>query len=348
MFQMNKDKIFLGAAVLVVVITGALLFAKSDFSKVFPFLHPSAQSVAQKSVDYINKNLLPAGQTATLGAVSEQNGVIKIKVTVGGTSYDSYVTSDGKLFFPQAYDLTAAAKTTPGATTTAKPADITKVDKPLLEAYVVSDCPYGLQMQRMMVDAVAKAPALADFIKVRYIGSVSGNDITSMHDAAPNGAEAKENLRQMCIREEQPAKFYTYLGCYMKKSAGALGNGMPIGDSASCLSSTGVDVAKVNSCMADPVRGLAFAKADFALDTKYNVTSSPTLVLDGATISEFDFGGRVTDSIRAMVCAASKTPSAFCSTKLSTEQTATSFSLTYAPAATAAPASSAANCAPAN
>lgn len=60
-------------------------------------------------------------------------------------------------------------------------ANITKSDHPLLEAYVVSKCPYGLQMQRIMGEIVNKAPQAKDYLMVRYIGSVSNNTITSMH-----------------------------------------------------------------------------------------------------------------------------------------------------------------------
>jgi hypothetical protein len=40
-------------------------------------------------------------------------------------------------------------------------------------------------------------------MKARYIGTVSGTTITAMHGEA----EAKENLRQICIREEQSTKY---------------------------------------------------------------------------------------------------------------------------------------------
>ena len=86
--------------------------------------------------------------------------------------------------------------------------------------------------------------------------------------------EGAENLRQICIREEQPAKYYNYLACYMQKTTATASSGMPLGDSTSCQASTGVDTAKLNACVADPSRGLAYAQKDFDLDTKYNVQGS--------------------------------------------------------------------------
>ena len=72
--------------------------------------------------------------------------------------------------------------------------------------------------------------------------------------------EAQENLRQICIREEQPAKYWNYISCYMKKTTATAASGMPLGDSTGCQASTGVDTAKLNACVSDPSRGLAYAK----------------------------------------------------------------------------------------
>jgi len=83
-------------------------------------------------------------------------------------------------------------------------ANTTKSNKPLLDAFVVSRCPFGLQMQRIMDEMVNKLPQSKDYLKVRYIGSVANGTITSMH----GNEEAQENLRQICIREEQPELYW--------------------------------------------------------------------------------------------------------------------------------------------
>lgn len=235
-----------------------------------------------------------------------------------------------------AKSTTAAANSTPSQTPEQAAAAVKKSDSPMLEAFVVARCPYGLQMQRAMADAVKNMPSLAQYIKVRYIGSVSGNSLVSMH----GDAEAKENLRQICIRDEQPTKYWNYVACQMKAS----------GTEDSCATSTGVDVAKMNACVADPSRGIADAQKDFAEATKYNVSGSPTLILDGSTTDESAFGGRSSDGVKTMVCAAFNTKAGFCSTKLNTAEAATSFSAVYASASASASANSGSagtNCAPA-
>jgi FKBP-type peptidyl-prolyl cis-trans isomerase len=361
--KMDKNTILVGIAVIGIIITGVLIFASSNKSfSIQDLFGSSPAQIGQKAVDFINKSGLTKSKV-TLKSASEESGLVKIKIDVGGQSFDSYVTKDGKLLFPdarQAIDMTAKSTTASqnqnasgGSAQTADQiiASIKKTDAPSLEAFVVSSCPFGLQMQRMIADAVKNIPSLSSNVVVRYIGSVSSGQISSMHDASPNGQEAQENLRQICIRQEQPAKYWSYVSCYMQKASGALPNGMPLGDSKGCLASTGVDTAKLNSCMTSPSKGLAYAQKDFDLASKYSVSGSPTLVLGGTTVAEFTadnkpvFGGRAADEIKTIICDASKTQPGFCSTKLNTAQAATSFSATYASASGSTGSNT--NCAPA-
>ena len=190
-------------------------------------------------------------------------------------------------------------------------------------------------MQRAMADAVKNQPALAQYMKVRYIGAVSGNTITSMH----GDAEAKENLRQICIREEQPAKYWNYVACQMKT-----------GDTAGCETSTGVDSASLSACVSTPSRGVAYAQKDFDLNAKYNVSGSPTLILNGSPVDESGFGGRSSDGVKSMICAGFNSQASFCSTKLNTAEAATSFSADYSSGGASGSGNSGAggtNCAPA-
>lgn len=365
MFKPNKNQALVGIAVLAIAITGILIFANSaggtnnvlSFLKLNPGM--STAAIAKQSVDYLNKSVLQQGQTASLISATQESGVVKMKIKIADKEYDSYATSDGKLLFPEAFtiDTATATKTTAQATPATQatttgaitPANVTKVAKTMLEAYVVSSCPFGLQIQRALSEAIKNVPSLAQYVTVRYIGSVSGNTITSMHGTE----EAQENLRQICIRDEQQSKYWNYVSCYMKKATGTAANGMPYGDSKTCQATAGIDTTKLNACVADSARGLSYAKADFAAGAKLDVQGSPTLALNGAVISEDAFGGRSADSMRNIICSSSSTEPDFCKTKLDTTSATYSFSLTYAApgAATAtastAPAAANTNCAPA-
>lgn|SRR3989344_650902 len=345
MFQLNKNSILVGVAVLAIIVTGCLLLININPNAKALLLGfgMSGETVANNAVAYINQNLLQEGQTASLESFSEESGIIKIKVNVNGKSYNSYVTKDGKFLFPtdpipmeaKTNDESAQAEAQQPNQPKTSPT-LAKVDASMLEAYVVSRCPFGLQIQRAMYDAIKNIPALTENLRVRYIGSIVNGKVTAMH----GDAEAQENLRQICVRDEQRSKYWDYVSCQMEK-----------GDTAGCQESTGINATKLNGCMSDANRGLSYAKEDFDLTAKYGIEGSPTVILNGVRVSEFDFGGRSSDAIKTLICNSSTTPSEFCSTTLNTQQAATSFSLTYAgatPSASANTNSANTNCAPTN
>ncbi len=347
MFKMNLDKntVLLGIAVIGIIITGILIYANQNPSQ-FSFFNlgfgMSNDAIAKKSLDYLNTTVLAGQSQASLVSVSEESGLVKIKIKIGTSEYDSYATKDGKLLFPQAFNLEPATSQQAGQNNqTAKKdieeakASLKKSDNPIVEAYVVSRCPFGLQMQRVMADVIKNIPELAKNMKVRYMGSVSGNTITAMHGEA----EAKENLRQICIREEQPEKYWDYVSCQMES-----------GDTAGCEKSTGINSTQMSSCISNASKGVAYAKKDFDLSAKYNVQGSPTLILGDSQISEFDFGGRSSEALKTAVCAAFNSEPGFCSKTLNTAESAASFSETYSSANSGSSGNSGANgtnCAPA-
>ncbi len=61
------------------------------------------EDLAQKAIDYINKNMLPEDITASLVSVVEESGLYKIHIKIGEEEYDSYVSKDGKLLFPPGF-----------------------------------------------------------------------------------------------------------------------------------------------------------------------------------------------------------------------------------------------------
>lgn len=280
-----------------------------------------------------------AGEGTVVNSVNNLKSVsgvytFDLDLTISGQAqkFTSYMTKDGKIFFASGTVMAELGAAAPAAQAEAQPkltcGDVNKAATPKVSGFIVADCPFGLQMQRVMARAINEQPALASVFDVKYIGSIENGKITSMH----GDAEAQENLRQICIREEQKTLYWPYVSCYMKAQ----------GQSASCMASTGVNVANVTACMADAKRGNAYAEKDFALATKFNIGSSPTLLVnDSQIVSEFDFGGRTADALKQVSCCASTTENAYCKTPLSTDTVATSFSVTDVAAAGGA---AAANC----
>jgi len=278
----------------------------------------SPQEAAKIAMDYINQNLLE-GRTASLISVKEENGIYKFRLKIEDSEYDSYVTRDGKLLFTAGIDLTLKPETQQESETSQQPQkltceDLKKSDEPSLEAFVVSKCPFGLQMQRILNEIVKNMPSLANNIKVRYIGSIQDNKVTSMH----GDPEAEENLRQICIREEQKDKYWNYIACHIQK-----------GEVDSCLAGANINKVNLNNCLTDATKGLNYAKEDFDSGVKYQVSGSPSLFLNGEGVSEFDFGGRTAEAVKTVVCCGFGQQPEICSQKLSETQAATGFSETY-------------------
>jgi len=320
--NISKDKEQIKSIIIGVLAIGVVAFAY------YTFFGSPANLSAQKATDialaYINSDLLSDGSVASLeGNITNQSGLYKFKLNVGGQSFDSFVTKDGKFLFPQVIEIKQSTSTASSTSPTAnnnqsapKTCDeITKKPAPQMEAFVVSYCPYGLQMQRVLTEVVKSAPDLAENIKIMYMGSVSNGKIQSMH----GDQEATENLKQICVREEQGAKFYDYLSCFMQE-----------GKSEECSNTARIDKTKLQACLTDPNKGLKYAQNDFAVSEKYGVSGSPTLILNGEQVSEYDFGGRTAQAVKTLLCCGFSQPSEICSANISTDQAATSFSKGYA------------------
>lgn len=314
--------------ILVIGVSGYVVYLKDNSGGIKVL---TAEAISQKTINYINDNILKGQGTVSLkGEVKEENGLYKFILTfdVNGQKQDSdvYVTRDGKYLFPvmQGLPIDLDAKVAAGTATEqiSTCADMPKADKPILDAFIVSQCPYGLQMQRVLAKAIEQGVS-PDNIKVRYIGSISNNKISSMH----GDAEAQENLSQICIREEQKTKYWDYISCYIEK-----------GEADKCLTSTGIDKNQLNACVSDVSRGLKYAQEDFTLADQYSVGGSPTLIMADKQINEISFDdrdvpankkARTADAIKDIMCCAFNNQPGYCANDFSKDPVASSFSTTY-------------------
>lgn len=306
-----QKRIIFGAAALVLVIAVVLGIS---FSKKGTLKPEEAQS---KVESFVNTYLMQPGSEATVSDVTESYGMYKMKINIGsGQSVDSYVSKDGKLFFPQALDMEEVSGEATGENTTQAPVtqDIPKNDKPNVELFVMTHCPYGTQMEKGILPAIEALGDKVDF-------EIKFNDY-AMHGEK----ELDESLVQYCIQEEQNNKYSQYLTCFLKNS-----------DGASCLSSTGIDQNKMNSCVAKTDKefsvkenfknnkdfrgsypGFNVYKDDNA---KYGVGGSPTLIINGTEVSS----GRDSASLLATICSAFEEAPEECSTTLSSATPAPGF-----------------------
>jgi hypothetical protein len=319
--KMPKNLVLLAVIIVGLAIAGAIVFVnfqKCPGSKTKGKIL-SSQEAGKKVVDFINQKMLRGQAVASLVSTTEEkeSGLYKVTINLQGKDIVAYATLDGKFLYPERINMdkeTAQGAEKNSSTSKKTCATIKKSDKPLMDVFVVSSCPFGLQTQRVLAEIWKNTPSLLDSVKVRYIGSISNGKIISMH----GDKEAQENLKQICIREEQPSKYWNYISCYIKK-----------GDSNGCLNVAKIDAGKLNKCETDSSRGLKYAKEDFDLQDKYKVSGSPTLILNGERVNEFDFGGRTAEAEKTLLCCGFNSSPDSCSKKLTTDSAATGLSGEY-------------------
>lgn len=171
-----------------------------------------------------------------------------------------------------------------------------KYDKPVLDAFIMSYCPYGIQMAKALIPVQELLGDKAD-INIRFV-------YYTMHGQK----EADENNRMMCLREEQPEKFWQYMKCFTES-----------GDSNECISEAGIDKENLDDCMKNRASG--YYDGDKALNTKYDVGGSPTVALNGKVISV----SRSPEAVKEKICSTFDAMPEECSQALSNAQTSPGF-----------------------
>ncbi len=235
-----------------------------------------AQTVAD---NFINNYLMNPGTKANIVSISEEYGLYKLNVDIGDDVVESYLSRDGKLFFPQAFNIEEVEKEdlNPAANDSAPVAEAPKNDKPVVELFIMSHCPYGTQMQKGILPVVTALKNKIDF-KMKFV------------DYAMHGeVELKEQMLQHCLQEEQGDKYFSYLECFLLD-----------GETETCLNKTGINKNNLSTCISKTDKefkimenftnkvgysgsypGFNIHKED---NTKYGVGGSPTLIINGAEI----------------------------------------------------------------
>lgn len=290
----------------------ALLLISIFTSGFKDFKNLSAEKASGQAIDYINVNLLQGQQEAVLKDVEDLGSLYKINLEVGNLKFESYVTKDGKLLFPQGVDMTeeieeAETPATTGAATT-DCSNTPTSEKPEVQAFVMSHCPYGTQIEKGLLPVLKLLKNKVDF-KIRFV-------YYAMHGET----EVKEELTQYCIQKEQNDKLLTYLECFLED-----------GKSAACLTKAKIDTKKLEACQesADKQFGITenlndnskwlngrfpLFNVDKALNDEYGVGGSPTLVINDQTARS----GRDPASLLSAICCAFDEKPAECEEVLST------------------------------
>jgi protein-disulfide isomerase len=299
------QKIITGAFIFVVI--GSLVGSLVYF---FPRRSSEVPNEVKKAMEYINEMIKDQGQSASLISWSEEGGLYKIDFKIGDNQYQSFVTKDGKYLFPYALDLTKKVEKREEKTET-QTTQVEKRERPDVKLFVMSYCPFGLQMEKALLPAWQLLKEKAD-IGIYFVDYI-------MHGKK----EMEENLRQYCIQREDKEKYLAYLGCFVKD-----------GNAENCLKEARIDQDKLNSCQSATDKEFKisenFKEEGYPpfnihkdLNEKYGVRGSPTLVINDAVLNV----ERSPEKVKEAICNAFLNPPDECNQKLPEETTSPGFGM---------------------
>ena len=166
-----------------------------------------------------------------------------------------------------------------------------------LDFYVMSQCPYGVQVLDAIAPVLKKMGDNVDF-SVNFIANEgAGKKFTSLHGQP----EVDEDLRELCAMKYYPKsyKYMDYITCRDKNIKAT--------NWQKCATDSGMDAAKLKAC-AEGDEGKNLLSASIKASTKAKAQGSPTMYLNGALYS----GGRTETDFTRALCNAMKVKPAAC------------------------------------
>ncbi|NCP72146.1 hypothetical protein GW835_02015 [archaeon] len=255
--------------------------------------------------------LIDTFQLPSLSLIStvSSNGLCLNTFEIEGQEVEIYTSLDGEMVFVPGLepinksDLNLAE----GENTTPEVQEIPKTEKPTVELFVMSHCPYGTQVEKGILPAVDVLQDTIDF-KIKFVNY-------AMHDIV----EVEEQLLQYCIQEEFNDKFNDYLYCFLED-----------GNTDRCLEETQITRDSLDTCITETdqefnVMASYEDKASWlngrypkflvhdADNLKYGVQGSPTLVINGTVVNS----NRDPQSLLNTICSGFETLPRACNEVLS-------------------------------
>lgn len=299
----KKHQLTIGIVVLVIL----LAILTKGFTQFKPM---SKDAVAQKGLNYMKELVAAQNPSAkvTLEKVDTYHGLVKANVDVDGEKIELYIANDGKVAFvqPLLIDKSLALEKYPKA----KTADV--------KLFTMSYCPYGNDAENTILPVVA---TLKDVVEIQPHYVIYSNypseaeqknycwDAEGKYCSMHGLSELRQDVRELCIYKYNKDSFWKYIEIVNKDCTND--------NIETCWKNPAntlkIDTAKIETCLKD--EGLAMLAEEKALNDKYAIQGSPTLLINE---TEFD-GDRTAAGYRDAICAGFKTPPAACSQKLTAD-----------------------------
>jgi len=295
------------AIVILLLIVGYAIYAKNkDKAAVTKLFTKSiTQDEAKAKIESLIKD---SGGAATVKEVTEDGDLYKITVSANGQDQPVYITKDGTKFIEQALSFDDIAKQQEEAKKqqeeAAKPAP--KSDKPNVDLYVMSFCPYGNKSEDTLKSVYILLKDKVNF-NFHYIVTVEGTDIQSLHGQK----EVDQDEREACVLKNYGKGRWLDFATYVNTNCGSDGKCWEAG-----AKSLAIDAAKISACVSS--EGAALMKENADASTAAGASGSPTLIINGQTSQvAYQYGN--SEAYKKAICDAFTTAPEECSKTLSSD-----------------------------
>lgn len=251
----------------------------------------SEEEAKEKAKKFIEENLVAPGTKVEIVKISLESDLYVIELDVEGQNVTAYMTKDGSKFFPQGMDISDTEKKAAEKKAADAEAEknIPKSDKPVVDLYVMSFCPYGNKAEDTLKPVYDLLKDKVDF-NFRYIVGTEGDKITSLHGQP----EVDQNEREACVMKNHGKDAWMAFVTYVNANCGSDGDCWEAG-----ASSLNIDTRKINACVSS--EGKALMQADAKASSEAKASGSPTMLINGSsTKAVYQYGN--SNSYKEVIC----------------------------------------------
>ncbi|MBU2634536.1 MAG: DsbA family protein [Nanoarchaeota archaeon] len=241
----------------------------------------SKESAKQTANDFIQTNLVSPGVSIDIESITEKNGLylLDVAVTAEGTTQnvESYISKDGKLFFPQALDMEAIIPTAPQQPTTAPTIVEASVDDDAVKGdanapvtiieFSDFQCPFCAKFYTDTLPQITE-----EYIDTGKVKFIYRDFPLGFHQNAQKAAEAAECAGDQDMFWEMHDMLYENQ------------NALTVADLKQYASDLDLDATEFDECL-DSGKYEDEVKDDMAEGSSYGVSGTPAFFINGQLLS---------------------------------------------------------------
>ncbi len=253
----------------------------------------------------------------TYDSYYETDNYVNLVYVFNGQAFDVYISKDYKYLYPSVLEYNEfkaevdAAKAQMGeAPETAEPEELEQTDTPEVLLFVMSFCPYGNVAEDAM-GPVVNAIGDSMYFEPVYIVSGGPGAWSSLHGQVELNQDVREKIIYNLYGPEAWMEYVLLVNAQCDYT-----------NADECWTgpaeAMGINVSEVEALFGNSSYVDELLTKDATLGGMYGVRGSPTLIINGMTMSV----ARTPDAYKTAVCSADLTPDENCSAELSAESAA--------------------------